>query len=244
MEHDDTMHCWTNGDLATEFERRLDDLIAEASPEWQPEELPEPYRSDQRFRAYHRVSAKRTYLGDILKARPSLTAFHAGRVLPPIICDEDVAANEQTIHPVMQAVGRRTVQRYLISAVENEPDHKKVCAVRAWYWSQVSLVYDSVEALHQHRPTPASQATDDEVVDLRSHYRNACLAAFVASDYIPTQEWLARGFLLVKDYYPPTLHHLVARARAIAEAEPDRYKDLLAKNADGTNMAQIGFTDD
>ena len=139
--------------------------------------------------------------------------------------------------------GRRTVQRYLISVVEHELAHKKVCAVRAWYWSQACLVYDSVEALHQHRLTRASQAADDEVRDLRDQYRIECLAAFVACDHEPTREWLGHGFLLVNEYYPPSLHQLVSRARAVAEADPSRYQDLLAREHDGTNLAKIRFTD-
>jgi len=237
------MRAWTDGDLATEFEQRLDELLAEICPGWQPAELPEPYRSDQRLRDYNRLNAKRIHLGDALKARADTAAAHADRVLAAVACDEDVSFNKQLLHPVLRAVGRRTVQRYLISVVEHAPAHKKTCAVRAWYWSQVSLVYDSVEDLRQHRPTSASQAADDEVMDLRGEYRIACLSAFVACEHIPTREWLAHGFLLVDEYYPPNLHQLVARARAIAEADPSRYKDLLAREDDGTNMAQLGSTD-
>lgn len=237
------MPGWISGDLEAEFEQRLDELLAGVCPDWQPEELPEPYRSDRRFRDYHRLNEKRMHLSEVLMVRPDTAAAHADRVLAAIVCDEDVSFNKQLLHPVLQAVGRRTVQRYLISVVEHEPAHKKVCAVRAWYWSQVCLVYDSVEALHQHRPTRASQAADAEVRDLRSQYRIACLTAFVACDHEPTREWLAGGFLLVNEYYPSNLHHLVSRARAIAEADPKRYQDLLAKKHDGTNLAQLGFTD-
>jgi hypothetical protein len=234
---------WTDGDLATEFERRLDELLAEVCPGWRHTELPEPYRSDLRFRDYHRRNTKRTQLGDVLKARPDITAAHANRVLAAVACDEDVLSNKQLLLPVLRAMGRRSVQRYLISVIEQEPSHKKICAVRAWYWSQVSLVYDSVNALREHRPSPDSQAADDQVADLRGEYRTACLSAFVACEYVPTREWMARGFLLVNHYYPANLQYLVTQARAIAEADPSRYKGLLAKQDDGTNMAQIGFTD-
>jgi hypothetical protein len=66
------------------------------------------------------------------------------------------------------------------------------------------------------------------------------LTAFVACDHAPTRDWLTRGFLLAERHYPPTLRGLVARARAIAEADPERYGNLLAREDDGTNMAQIG----
>ncbi|WP_329103205.1 hypothetical protein OG792_26065 [Micromonospora sp. NBC_01699] len=237
------MQDWADGDLAVEFEQRLDALLADLHPGWQPAELPEPYRSDQRFCDYHRRNAKRAEVGDVLKARPDAAAAHADRVLAATACDEDVSFNKQLLHPVQDAVGRRTVQRYLISVVDHGLAHKKVCAVRAWYWSQASLVYDSAEALRQNRPTRASQAADDSVADLRGEYRIACLRAFVASEHEPTREWLACGFLLVEEYYPPHLHHLVAQARAVAEVHPSQYKDLLARKHDGTNMAQLRPTD-
>lgn len=233
------MQGWTDGDLHTEFEQLLDDLLVDLCPNGSPE-IPEPYRSDQRFQAYERRNAKRIHVGDLLTARPDLAVALADRVLAVIACDEDVSFNKQLIYPVLNAVGRRTVQRYLISVIETGPAHKKVCAVRAWYWSQVTLVYESVQALREHRPTPASRAADDDVVDLRGQYRIACLAAFVTCEHAPTREWLAYGFLLKEGYYPANLHDLVARGRAIAEADRDRYKDLLAKADDGTNMAQIG----
>ncbi|GIH15228.1 hypothetical protein [Rugosimonospora africana] len=235
------MRDWADGDLDTEFERRLDGLLADLCPGWQPAEIPEPYRSDERFRAYERRNAKRMHLGDLLTARPDLAAAVADRILETIACDEDVSFNKQLIRPVLNAVGRRTVQRSLISVVETGPAHKKVCAVRAWYWSQVTLTYKSWEALHEHRPTQASRTADDEVADLRGQYRMACLTAFVECEHPPTREWLAHGFLLRAEYYPANLHDLVAQARAIAEADPQRYKELLVRDDDGTDMAQVSF---
>jgi hypothetical protein len=237
------MRDWSHGDLTTEFEQRLDELLAEVSPGWRAEEPTGPDSDDRRFEDYQRLNLKRARLGDALAAEPDTARALAERVLAAIACDEDVSYNKQLLLPVLRAVGRRTVQRFLIDVVQHEPAHKKVCAVRAWYWSQVSLVYDSVEAFREHQPTRASRAADDEVADLRSHYRNACLAAFVACDHTPTREWLARGFLLVANYYPPNMRDLVARALAIAEADRTRYKDLLAKNDDDTNMGQIGSID-
>ena len=157
------MQGWTDGDLETEFEQRLDDLLAGSCPDWQPPELPEPYRGNQRFRAYERRNAKRIHVGELLTARPDLAVALADRVLAAIACDEDVSFNKQLIHPLVNAVGRRAVQRYLISVVETGTAHQKVCAVRAWYWSQVSLVYGCAQALREHRPTQASRAADNDV---------------------------------------------------------------------------------
>lgn len=236
------MQDWIDGGLHTEFEQRLDALLADLAPDWQwqPRELPEPHRSNERLRTYQRHNGKRIHLGHLLAAHPDLAAAHADRVLDAIVCDEDPSFNKQLIHPVLAAIGRRAVQRHLIAVIETGPAHKKVCAVRAWYWSQVSLVYHSVQDLREQRPTQTSQAADDEVADLRGQYRIACLAAFVTCEHPPTRDWLTHGFLLKKEYYPPNLHDLVAQARTIAEADPARYQDLLAKNEDGTNMAQIG----
>ncbi|MFC7246169.1 hypothetical protein ACFQO7_27155 [Catellatospora aurea] len=241
--HDCSMREWAYGDLHREFEQRLDDLLAESCPSWRPQELPEPYRSNEAFRDYERRNAKRMQVGEQLKDRPELAAALADRVLETITCDEDVSFNKQLIHPLMDAVGRRRVQRHLISTVETGPVAKKVCATYAWYWSQVSLVYRSTDDLRQARPTTASRAADDDVADLRGQYRAACLAAFVGCDEVPIREILARWFILKDEFYPPNLLALVARARSIAESDPLRFKDLLAKTEDGTNLAQLTFGD-
>ena len=94
--------------------------------------------------------------------------------------------------------------------------------------------------MREHRPTVESRSADDEVADLRAAYRIACLTAFVSCDHGPSRAWLARGFLLRPEFYPANVLHLVAQARAIAEADPEQYKDLLAKTEDGTTMAQLG----
>jgi hypothetical protein len=234
------MSGWEDDGLVVEFEDRLDELLAELCLDWQDPELPEPYRSNLRFVAYNRRNAKRMRLGDLLTARPEVATTLGGRVLEVIACDEDVSSNKQLIAPMLAALGRRAVQHHLISVIETGPEHKKVCAVRAWYWSQVSLVYESVEALQARRPTPLSRAADDAVADLRALYRIACLNAFVTCPQQTTREWLARGFLLRDEYYPANVHDVLAQARTIAEADPDRYKELLAKETDGTNMGQIG----
>jgi hypothetical protein len=144
---------------------------------------------------------------------------------------------------MLAAVGRRRVQEHLISVIESGSFLRRVCAVRAWYWSQAMLIYHSAQALQDGRPTAASKATDDEVADLRAWYRAACLTAFVDCDHNPTREWLAMGFILDASFYPSNLHGKVARARAIAESEPVRFKGLLARTDDGTNLAAIVFDD-
>jgi hypothetical protein len=237
------MSGWADGDLAEEFEERLDDLLAVLCPDWEAPELPEQSPSDLIFIAYERLNAKRMKLGDQLSARPEVGAALGGRVLEAIACDEDVSFNKQLVHPMLAALGRRAVQHHLISVVETGPEHKKVCAVRAWYWSQVSLVYTSDEAFQARRPTQRSHAADDEVADLRVLYRIACLNAFVTCRQPSTQEWLANGFILKDEYYPADLHGVLAQARTIAEADPDRYKKLIAKEPDGTSLGRLGSRD-
>ncbi|MBG0561337.1 hypothetical protein [Actinoplanes aureus] len=232
------MRSWTDGDLEAEFEQRLDELLAELCPEWSVPQIPEPYRGDRRLVAYERRNVKRLHLGRLLSTSPEVAAALGDRVLDVVACDEDVSFNKQLINPMLAALGRRAVQNYLIGVVETGSEHKKVCAVRAWYWSQVSLLYRSAEALQARRPTPDSRAADDEVADLRARYRIACLTAFVTCRQTATREWLAKGFLLKEDYYPANLHGLVAQARAIAEADANRYSKLLARKDDGTNLAR------
>jgi hypothetical protein len=239
--HDGVMRPWNHGDLYPEFERRLDEILAEVSPGWIPEgELLDRFRDDERLYEYCLRDAKRQHLGDVLKARRDVAAERAEAVLAAVVCDEDVSFNKQLLLPVMAATGRRHVQTFLIAAVENEPPHKKVCAAHAWYWSQVSLHYLTFDDYDRGCPTSESRAADEEVADLRARYRNACLAAFVACDHAPTRERLDGGFQLVEDLYPPDLHHLVRAARAVADADPERYHRLLDATGDGPGMAHIG----
>jgi hypothetical protein len=91
------MQGWTDGDLETVFEQRLDDPLAELCPDWQPPGLPEPYRRNQRFGAYERRNAKRIHVGELLTARPDMAVAIADRVLAAIACDEDVSCNKQLI---------------------------------------------------------------------------------------------------------------------------------------------------
>jgi hypothetical protein len=188
---------------------------------------------------YERCNVKRMHLGEVLRERPSDAAAFADRVLDAIVCDEDVSFNRQLIEPMIVAVGRRAVQEYLIEAVRMSAAPQKVCAVRAWYWSQPMLVYRSSSDLRKRRPTASSGAEADEVVDLRSWYREACLRAFVECDDVETRKWLARGFILSGAHYDPALGELVDRARAIAEADPVVFADLLAKTEDGTSLAAL-----
>jgi hypothetical protein len=175
----------------------------------------------------------------VLEQRPAAAAVVAGAVLDTIVCDEDVSFNRQLIEPMLKVVGRRRVQQHLITVVEQGGLLQKVCAVRAWYWSQVTMVYRSVQGLRDRDATPESIAADRDVADLRAQYRTACLHAFVGCAHAPTRGWLARGFVLDESFYPPASHPVVERARQIALADPALFKDLLAKTSDNTNMAAI-----
>jgi hypothetical protein len=235
------MRPWHHGDLNPEFEQRLDAILAEVSPGWIPEGgLLDRFRDDENLYEYCRRNAKRQHLGNVLKARPDVAADRAEAVLAAVVCDEDVSFNKQLLLPVMAATGRRHVQSSLIAVVENGPPHKKVCAAHAWYWSQVSLKYLTLDDYDLGRQTPESRAAGEDVADLRARWRNACLAAFVACDHTLTRERLDQGFLLVEDFYPPDLHHLVRAARAVAEADPERYHRLLDATGDGTDAANVG----
>ena len=107
--------------------------------------------------------------------------------------------------------------------------------------AQYGLVLWDPQSREAHLPEQDGSAQHDEVADLRARYRAACLDAFVRCEHVPTREWLARGFILDESFYLPDSHALVAQARQIALADPDRFKDLLFKTADGTNMAAIHF---
>jgi hypothetical protein len=50
---------------------------------------------------------------------------------------------------------------------------------------------------------------------------------------------LARGLILSHAHYDPALGPTVDRARAIAEADPTLFADLLTKTEDETNVGSI-----
>jgi hypothetical protein len=181
------MDEWAAGDLTEEFEQRLDALLVELCPGWAAPEFPEEPGSSRAYLKYRQRSVKRSRLASLLREQPQAAIANAHQVLDAIVCDEDVSRNRQIIEPMLAAVGRRRVQEHLISVIESGSFLRRVCAVRAWYWSQAVLVYHSVQALQDDRPTAASKATDDEVADLRAWYRAACLTAFVDCDHNPTR---------------------------------------------------------
>lgn len=133
------------------------------------------------------------------------------------------------------------MQEYLIAVIDDGPAHKKVgapCGPGTGVPGHPRLPHGRGPA--GATPYPGSRAADDEVADLRGRCRAACLTAFVDCDHQPTREWLARGFHLDEDGYPPALREVVARARAIAAADLHRYRDLLTRRDDGTTLAQLG----
>ena len=210
-----------------EFERHLDGLLARLDPVWTMPEL--PGEIDGPHRQYERLNVKRSTVAAMLISPPDRAVALAGPVLDAIVRDDDPTLNRQLIGPMLHAIGRREVKRRLITAVETGPAHQKLCAARAWYWTEGYGLRES----RANPLTPAErQAADDKVADLRAEFRIACLAAFVMSADDDTRDALAARFLLVDRYYPPTVHDLVAQARAIAEAEPERYARLLARSED------------
>jgi hypothetical protein len=230
-----------NGHLYLIFEQRLDAVLVELGVD--PATVPAGALSDsdsESFRAYSRRNMKRMAVSEALRRFPDRAAIVAPRVLEAITCDEDVSFNRQLIEPITAAVGRRVVQRHLISVIESGALLERVCAVRAWYWSQVTLVYRTWEDREAGRPTAQSRAADDDVADLRALYRAACLVAFIDCDDIETREWLAHGCILDPAFYPASLHAAVAQVRQIAEADPVRFANLLSKKEDGTNLMAVG----
>lgn len=233
------MDSWRDGGLHTEFEARLDELLGRFLPRRQPPPQPVTPGGDLRLRAARRLLDKRALLAAQLREQRARAVELADELLHAVVCDEDEALNRQLVEPLVELAGRRRVQHHLIRTVEWGGAHRKVCAVRAWHWSQVTLVYASDEALREGRPTAASRLEDDRVADLRGWYRAACLEAFVQAGDGPTRDWLARGFLLDESHYLPDQHELVSRARKIAEADPGRFLSLLTRTEDGTSLAVL-----
>jgi sulfur transfer complex TusBCD TusB component (DsrH family) len=235
----DAWMAWTHGDLDDALEAQLDQLLTVLSPGWQAPPPPSDPQVDNRFRDYWRRSRKRTYVAEMLQADLRAAQTMANGVLAAIVRDEDGSSNRQLIEPMVAAIGRSAVQQFLVETIRSGSLLEKVCAVRAWYWSQPTLVYRSLEDMHARRATSASQAAVEDADDVLRAYRTACLTAFVECDHTPTRSWLGRGFVLREDLYPRGLHDQVSRARAIAESDPETFADLLAKTEDGTNMIAI-----
>ncbi|MEV4411418.1 hypothetical protein [Catellatospora sp. NPDC049609] len=236
------MDSWQDGALHAGFEERLDELLAKFLPRWQ--DPSRPLDPDEAAVSARRRRDKRALLAAQLREQRARAVELAEPLLHAVVHDEDESLNRQLVEPLVEVVGRRRVQTHLIQTVAWGHPHLKVCAVRAWHWSQVTLVYDSDEALLDGRPTAASRLADDRVADLRGWYRAACLEAFVTTEHAPTRDWLARGFLLDEGHYLPDQHHLVIQARAIAEADPGRYLALLTRTEDGTSLASFRSADD
>ncbi len=233
------MDSWRDGGLHSEFEARLDELLLKFLPRRQPPAQPVGPDGDLRSRAARRRLDKRALLAAQLGEQRARTVELADELLHAVVCDEDETLNRQLVEPLVEVAGRRRVQHHLIGTVEWGGAHHKVCAVRAWHWAQVTLVYDSDEARREGRPTAASRLADDRVADLRGWYRAACLAAFVQAGDDATRDWLARGFLLDEGHYLPDKHELVSRARKIAEADPGRFLSLLTWTEDGTSLSVL-----
>jgi len=77
--------------------------------------------------------------------------------------EPDPSFNRQLVAPAVAAFGRRRVQLAFIAYLDTGTAPDMAGAARAWYWTQVPLVYVG----GSKTPTPESAAQCDAFSDLR-----------------------------------------------------------------------------
>ncbi|MHA6765147.1 hypothetical protein [Streptacidiphilus sp. PAMC 29251] len=209
------------------FEPLLDTLMALFAPDWV---LPDNMVGEH---PHHRCEVKRWQLGQAAEADPELTRRHADLLIRAVVHDQCRSGINQLIRPLATALGHRWVQEQLIHSVGSGSDAQQVGATMAWYWAHPSLRYASVDDMRNCVPTPDSKAAADALSDLRSRFRNAVLAAFLACEDPETRQDLSMRISLDPSFYPADLQADHQRAKHIILAAPHHYRWLLQRSEQG-----------
>jgi hypothetical protein len=125
------------------------------------------------------LTAKRVRLTAHLRRHPAEAAAHAPAVFAAMAHDYDPSFVRLFADPMLEAVGRRTVQETLLHHLETGSPVEQIGAVMAWYHSQAPLHY--IGGL-DGEPTPQSKTAYDAVADLCDRHRRLCLQLFVRTD--------------------------------------------------------------
>jgi hypothetical protein len=133
--------------------------------------------------------------------------------------EPDPSFNRQLVEPAIAAFGRRRVQLALIAYLDTGTAPDIAGAARAWYWTQVPLVYVG----GSKNATPESTAEYEAFSDLRKRYRYIALRRFVTEDDLDVRRCILPGIPLYPRAYPADMHDLVARAVQIARTSSDEY---------------------
>jgi hypothetical protein len=135
------------------------------------------------------------------------------------VTEPDPSFNRQLVEPAMAAFGRRRVQLALVELTETGTTAEVAGAARAWYWTQVPLVYVG----GSKTPTPESVAEWKSFSDLRQRYYHAALRRFVTDDDLDARRCILPGLPLDPQSYPADMQELVTTAVRIARTSNDEY---------------------
>ena len=135
------------------------------------------------------------------------------------IYEPDPSFNRQLVEPALAVFGRRRVQMALLEYLRTGTNVQRAGAARAWYWTQVPLVYVDLSSI----PTPESKAEYDAFADLRREWHETALHVFVTNEDLDVRRCLIPGLDLRAQNYPERLRETVVRAIDIARTHPDDY---------------------
>ncbi|MFE0459643.1 hypothetical protein ACFW1A_10320 [Kitasatospora sp. NPDC058965] len=208
------------------------------------QDLIEPSGADARAQQrYEQLEAVRLRIGRALAADPGLAVRTADRVLPLLVLDTNLTS--QLAFPLIAALGRRPVLAFLITRAGSGGSAARANACAAAYWvgvwrpnhrrdgiiaavRQGTLAGDQARALLEHDAQHPCWRPEDRVDDLWPALWRAAAEAFVRCPEEQPRLRLQCAFPLEPDRYPAADAPLLARVRAVAEAQPELYRRLLA----------------
>jgi hypothetical protein len=224
------------------LEDLIDRLLVEACPQWKPPARVAPPGVDQVYWRFDRLEVTRLQLGQALGQQLGLAAERAEEILSAILHEPSLTS--QLVHPLISAIGRRTVLERLIIVVGDGdlPWGHRVNAASAAYWVRcweppqrralLRAAYGAgarshaefEDYLQRHQAPPRLV---DKVEDLWPRLWQVCLAAFVACDDAEARRDLQTAFPLDPSCYPSESNELLAMARHIAREDPSAFDRLL-----------------
>ncbi|WP_202235052.1 hypothetical protein [Actinacidiphila reveromycinica] len=188
------------------------------------------------------VEGNRLALSRVLRRDLHLVRRHRAELLALLPLDGNVT--NQLVFPLVTALGRRPVLRYIIDAVGQGGWPQRANASKAAYWvpkgpsvpgweelfvsvrDGVMSVADARAKLRRLRAQP-EQTDNDAVADLWPELWLASMRAFVDCDDDGLRRRLHTAFPLAAAHYPPEAAPLREEAERIALAQPERFGRLL-----------------
>jgi hypothetical protein len=191
---------------------------------------------------YELVECNRLGLSRVLRRDLQLVHRHRAELLALLPLDGNLTS--QLVFPLVTALGRRPVLRYIIDAVGQGGWPQRVNASAAAYWvprgpgipgreelfvavrDGVMSVADARVKLRRLRAQP-EQTDNDTVADLWPELWLASMRAFVECDDDGLRLRLHAAFPLAAAHYPPEAASLREEAERIALAQPERFGRLF-----------------